>query len=395
MTTPSATPASKLKRLAAWIDERTPMTATWKANTRLATYYAPKNINFWSFFGTLAILVLINQLITGIFLTMHYKPDASLNDSGVPLAFASIEYIMRDVPWGWLIRYLHSSGASALLILVYLHMYRSVLYSSYLKPRELTWLFGMLLFLALVAQTFVGYLMPWGQLSFWAAQVIVNAFSQIPGVGPEFTLWLRGDYVVSDATLNRFFSFHVIGFPALLCWILVQHIPYTIKDLRYFLAFCLICAAIVFLAPEAGGYFLEYNNFTQANPLQTPQHIAPLWYFTSYYSILRAITYPLFGIDAKFWGVLGMLLAMVIFAALPWLDKSQGQMIRKKGPIFKLALGLFVIAFAGLSYLGTVPTTPQRLVLAQICTALYFGFFLLMPIYSRLDRPKAGTGEVA
>ena len=380
----------KLQRFVAWIDERTPMSATWKANTKLATYYAPKNINLWSFFGTLAILVLINQLITGIFLTMHYKPDASLNESGVAVAFASIEYIMRDVPWGWLIRYLHSTGASALLILVYLHMYRSVLYSSYLNQRELTWLFGMLIFLALMAQTFVGYLMPWGQLSFWAGQVVINAFSQLPVIGPELTLWLRGDYVVSDATLNRFFSFHVIGFPALLCWLLVTHVPYTVKDIRYFLVFFLVCAAVVFFAPEAGGYFIEYNNFIQANPLQTPPHIAPLWYFTSYYSILRAITYPLFGIDAKFWGVIGMMLAMVIFAALPWLDKSRGRMIRQKGPVFKLALALFVMAFVTLSYLGTIPTTPQRLMLAQICTALYFGFFLLMPFYSRLGQPKAG-----
>ncbi len=377
-----------LRGLVAWIDERTPLTATWKANTRLATYYAPKNTNYWWFMGTTAIMVLINQLITGIFLTMHYKPDASLNESGVPLAFASVEYIMRDVPWGWLIRYMHSTGASVLLLLVYLHMFRSMLYGSYAKPRELTWLLGTLIFLLLVGQTFVGYLMPWGQLSFWAAQVIINAFSQIPLIGSDFVLWLRGDYVVSDATLNRFFSFHVIAFPALLLWLLVKHVRYTVKDIRFFLAFFLACAAVVFFAPEAGGYFLEYNNFAQANPLQTPQHIEPLWYFTSYYSILRSITYPFFGINAKFWGVMGMLASMVIFALLPWLDRSQGRMVRQRGPIFKLALAFFVVAFVTLSYLGTMPTDPQRLVLAQICTAIYFAFFLLMPIYSRLDKPK-------
>jgi len=388
-----ATVNTRLGGLIAWIDERTPLTTTWKSATRLAGYYAPKNVTFWYFFGTLAIVVLISQLVTGIFLTMHYKPDASLNESGVPLAFASVEYIMRDVPWGWLIRYLHSTGASALLILVYLHMFRSVLYSSYIKPRELTWLLGMTIFIGLAAQTFVGYLMPWGQLSFWAAQVIVNAFSQIPFFGPDFTLWLRGDYVIGDATLNRFFSFHVIAFPALLLWLLFQHIPHTVKDIRIFLGFLTVCVAIVFYLPEMGGYFLEYNNFTQANPLQTPQHIAPLWYFTSYYSILRAITYPLFGIDAKLWGVLGMLAAMVIFALLPWLDKSRGMSFRQKGPIFKVALAIFVVSFVTLSYLGTVPTDPLRLLLAQICTAIYFAFFLLMPIYSRMDNPRGDAGR--
>ncbi|MBI5922645.1 MAG: cytochrome b N-terminal domain-containing protein [Betaproteobacteria bacterium] len=386
---------TKLGGLVAWIDERTPLTATWKSATRLAGYYAPKNVTFWYLFGTLAIVVLVSQLITGIFLTMHYKPNTSLNESGIPLAFASVEYIMRDVPWGWLIRYLHSTGASVLLILVYLHMFRSILFSVYQKPRELTWLLGMAIFIGLAAQTFVGYLMPWGQLSFWAAQVIINAFSQLPFLGQDFTIWLRGDYVVSDATLNRFFSFHVIAFPAALLWLLIHHVPHTVKDIRYFLAFLIVCVAVIFFRPEAGGYFLEYNNFTQANPLQTPQHIAPLWYFTSYYSILRSITYPLFSIDAKLWGVLGMFASMLIFALLPWLDKSSGKTIRQKGPIFKLALALFVVAFAALSYLGTVPTDPQRLLLAQICTFIYFAFFLLMPIYSRMDKPRSNEGRGA
>ena len=387
--------ATKLRNLVAWIDERTPFTATYRRHSRLVTYYPPKNTNFWSFLGTLAILVLVGQLVTGIFLTMHYKPDAALDDSGVPAAFASVEYIMRDVPWGWLIRYLHSTGASALLLLVYLHMCRSMLYSSYLKPRELTWQLGMLVLLGLMAQTFVGYLLPWGQLSYWAAEVIINLFSQIPLVGPDFTLWLRGDYVVGDATLTRFFAFHVIGFPALLLYLLIQHVPYTVKDIRFFLVFFILCLAVVFFAPEFGGYFLEYNNFTPANPLQTPEHIGPLWYFTSYYSILRAITYPLFGVDAKFWGAIGMFAAMLIFALLPWLDRSEGSTVRNKGPIFKLALGLFVVAFVTLSYLGTVPVTPQRLVVAQVCTAIYFAFFLLMPVYSRWDVRMAGRGGPA
>jgi ubiquinol-cytochrome c reductase cytochrome b subunit len=382
-------------RLVAWVDERTPLTATWRRHSRIATYYAPKNSNFWSFLGTLAILVLVGQLVTGIFLTMHYKPDASLDESGMPAAFASVEYIMRDVPWGWLIRYLHSTGASALLILVYLHMYRSVLYSSYLKPRELTWQLGMLVFVCLMAQTFVGYLLPWGQLSYWAAEVIINLFSQIPVVGPDLTLWLRGDYVVGDPTLTRFFALHVIGLPALLLYLLLQHVPYTVKDVRFFIAFFILCLAVVFFAPELGGYFLEYNNFTPANPLQTPEHIGPLWYFTSYYSILRSVTFPLFGIDAKFWGAIVMVAAMLIFAALPWLDRSEGSTVRKKGPVFKLVLALFVVAFAALSYLGTVPVTPSRLFVAQLCTVVYFAFFLLMPVYSTWDARIARRRELA
>lgn len=387
---------NRFERFVAWVDARTPLSATFKKHTRLVTYYAPKHTRVWSLLGTLAIVVLIGQLVTGVFLTMHYKPDASLDEAGLPRAFASVEYIMRDVPWGWLIRYAHSTGASALLILIYLHMFRSVLFSSYRKPRELTWQLGMLLLLGMMAQTFVGYLLPWGQLSYWAAQVIINAFSTVPYVGEQLTLWIRGDYVVSDPTLTRFFAFHVIGFPALLIYLLVKHVPYTLKDLRFFGVFFLVCNAVVFFLPELGGYFLEFNNFTPANPLVTPQHIGPLWYFTAYYSILRAITYPLFGIDAKFWGVLGMSIAMVIFAALPWLDRSEGDTVRKKGPIFKVALALFVIAFVTLGYLGTVEVTHDRLLIAQVCTAIYFGFFLLMPIYSRWDgRRAAATGGEA
>jgi len=412
--------ASKMKGLLDWVDERFPLTSSWKAH--LAEYYAPKNFNFWYFFGSLALLVLVNQIVTGIFLTMHYKPDASLNASGVPVAFASIEYIMRDVPWGWLIRYMHSTGASAFFIVVYLHMFRGLLYGSHRKPRELIWIFGMLIFLCLMAEAFFGYLLPWGQMSFWGAQVIVNMFSAIPLVGPDLSLWLRGDFVVGDATLNRFFAFHVIAVPLVLLGLVVAHvialhevgsnnpdgieikkhkdergipldgIPfhpyYTVKDIVGVVVFLMVFSAVIFFMPEGGGYFLESNNFIQANPLQTPPHISPLWYFTPYYSILRSITYPLFGLDAKFWGVIGMGAAVVIFFFLPWLDRSPVKSIRYKGPIFKTALALFVGVFCILGYLGMQEPTPARLVVSQICAVIYFGFFILMPIYSKLDKCK-------
>ena len=412
--------ASKMKGLVDWIDERFPLTSSWKAH--LAEYYAPKNFNFWYFFGSLALLVLVNQIVTGIFLTMNYKPDASLNASGVPVAFASVEYIMRDVSWGWLIRYMHSVGASSFFIVVYLHMFRGLLYGSHRKPRELIWIFGMLIFLCLMAEAFFGYLLPWGQMSFWGAQVIVNMFSAIPLVGPDLSLWLRGDFVVGDATLNRFFAFHVIAVPLVLLGLVVAHvialhevgsnnpdgieikkhkdergvpldgIPfhpyYTVKDIVGVVVFLMVFSAVIFFAPEGGGYFLEANNFIQANPLQTPPHIAPLWYFTPYYSILRSITYPLFGLDAKFWGVIGMGSAVVIFCFLPWLDRSPVKSIRYKGPIFKTALALFVAVFFILGYLGMQEPTPARLIVSKICAVIYFGFFLLMPIYSKLDKCK-------
>ncbi|AMO38841.1 Cytochrome b [Thauera humireducens] len=409
-----------------WIDERFPLTSSIKGH--LTEYYAPKNFNFWYFFGSLALLVLVIQILTGIFLVMHYKPDASLNAAGVPVAFASVEYIMREVPGGWLIRYLHSTGASAFFVVVYLHMFRGLLYGSYRKPRELIWIFGTLIFLVLMAEAFMGYLLPWGQMSFWGAQVIVNLFSAIPVIGPDLSLVIRGDFVVSDATLNRFFSFHVIAVPLVLIGLVAAHIIalhevgsnnpdgveikkkkdangipldgipfhpyYTVKDIVGVVAFLFFFSAVVFFAPEAGGYFLEFNNFLPADPLTTPPHIAPVWYFTPFYSILRAVTYPLFGLDAKFWGVVAMGASVVIIAFLPWLDRSPVKSIRYKGPIFKIALVIFVICFFILGYLGVLPPTPGRTLVSQICSVLYFAFFLLMPWYSKLDKCKAEPERV-
>ena len=403
-----------------WIDERFPLTSTWKAH--LSEYYAPKNFNFWYFFGSLALMVLVIQIVTGIFLVMHYKPDASLNASGIPVAFASVEYIMREVPGGWLIRYLHSTGASAFFIVVYLHMFRGLLYGSYRKPRELIWIFGTLIFLALMAEAFMGYLLPWGQMSYWGAQVIVNLFSAIPIIGPDLSLVIRGDFVIGDATLNRFFSFHVIAVPLVLIGLVLAHIValhevgsnnpdgveikkkkdatgkpldgipfhpyYTVKDIVGVVVFLFFFSAVVFFMPEGGGYFLEYNNFIPADPLKTPPHIAPVWYFTPFYSILRAVTYPLFGLDAKFWGVVAMGASVVIIAFLPWLDRSPVKSIRYKGPIFKIALVIFLICFFILGYLGVLAPTPGRTLVSQICSVLYFAFFLLMPWYSKLDKCK-------
>ena len=411
---------TKSQALLNWIDERFPLTSSIKGH--LTEYYAPKNFNFWYFFGSLALLVLVIQILTGIFLVMHYKPDASLNASGVPVAFASVEYIMREVPGGWLIRYLHSTGASAFFVVVYLHMFRGLLYGSYRKPRELIWIFGTLIFLVLMAEAFMGYLLPWGQMSFWGAQVIVNLFSAIPLIGPDLALVIRGDFVVSDATLNRFFSFHVIAVPLVLIGLVVAHIIalhevgsnnpdgveikkkkdangipldgipfhpyYTVKDIVGVVAFLFFFSAVVFFAPEGGGYFLEYNNFIPADPLKTPPHIAPVWYFTPFYSILRAVTYPLFGLDAKFWGVVAMGASVVIIAFLPWLDRSPVKSMRYKGPIFKAAVAIFVVCFIILGYLGVLPPTPGRTLVSQICSVLYFAFFLLMPWYSKLDKCK-------
>ena len=413
-----------------WVDERFPLTSNWKAH--LSEYYAPKNFNFWYFFGSLAMLVLAIQIITGIFLTMHYKPDAALNASGVPVAFASVEYIMRDVPWGWLIRYMHSTGASAFFLVVYLHMFRGLLYGSYRKPRELIWLFGIGIFLCLMGEAFFGYLLPWGQMSFWGAQVIVNLFSAIPLIGNDLSIWLRGDYVVGDATLNRFFAFHVIAMPLVLIGLVGAHIIalhevgsnnpdgveikkhkdangipldgipfhpyYSVKDIVGVVVFLMVFSVVVFFMPEFGGYSLEYNNFFPADPLVTPPHIAPVWYFTPYYSLLRAVTYPLFGIDAKFWGVVAMGASTLIIALLPWLDRSPVKSIRYRGPVFKRWLTAFVVSFLVLGYLGTEPTNvwgqfgawlggvERATVVSRICTVIYFAFFLLMPWYSRMDK---------
>ncbi len=442
----------KLKALLDWIDDRFPLTATWKAH--LSEYYAPKNFNFWYYFGSLALFVLVIQIVTGIFLTMNYKPDAAQ-------AFASVEYIMREVPWGWWIRYMHSTGASFFFICVYLHMFRAMLYGSYRNPRELLWIFGMLIFLCLMAEAFFGYLLPWGQMSYWGAQVIVNLFDAIPVIGPKLAIWIRGDFVVSDATLNRFFAYHVIAVPLALLALVAAHllalhevgssnpdgveiknvkdpktgkpldgIPfhpyYTVKDTFGVVVFLIVFSMVVFFAPDAGGYFLEHNNFIPADPLKTPEHIAPVWYFTPYYSILRATTdefvlwalapgvvafallivwsvkssatritvgvtaivllLGLLTLDAKVWGVVLMGASVMIFFFMPWLDRSPVRSIRYKGPITKTALTLFVIVFFALGYLGTESVTEGRTLAAQVGTAVYFLFFFLMPWYSKMDK---------
>ncbi|MBS0353282.1 MAG: cytochrome bc complex cytochrome b subunit [Proteobacteria bacterium] len=417
---------TKAQAVLDWVDARFPLTSSIKGH--LTEYYAPKNFNFWYFFGSLALLVLVIQIVTGIFLVMHYKPDAALNASGIPAAFASVEYIMRDVPGGWIIRYLHSTGASAFFVVVYLHMFRGLLYGSYRKPRELIWVFGTLIFLALMAEAFMGYLLPWGQMSFWGAQVIVNLFSAIPVIGPDLSIVIRGDFVVSDATLNRFFSFHVIAVPLILIGLVVAHIValhevgsnnpdgveikkkkgadghpldgipfhpyYTVKDIVGVVGFLIVFSFIVFFAPEGGGYFLEYNNFIPADPLKTPPHIAPVWYFTPFYSLLRAMVWPLFGLDAKFWGVVAMGAGVVILAFLPWLDRSPVKSIRYRGPIYKSLLTLFVIAFGILGFLGTKPPSyaffgviPGAPV-AQLFSLYYFLFFITMPWWSKMDKCK-------
>jgi len=414
-----------LRPVMTWIDERFPMSKMVREH--LTEYYAPKNFNFWYFFGGLAIVVLAIQILSGIFLTMHYKPDAEK-------AFASVEYIMRDVPLGWLIRYVHSTGASLFFVVIYLHMFRALLYGLYRKPRELLWIFGMVIYLCLMAEAFFGYLLPWGQMSYWGAQVIVNLFGAVPLIGPDLAVWIRGDYVVSDATLNRFFALHVIAVPIALLGLVVAHIIslhevgsnnpdgidikknkdpatgkpldgipfhpyYTVKDIFGLVIFLIIFASIVFFAPEMGGYFLEHNNFIPADPLKTPAHIAPVWYFTPFYSILRAVP-PMFG--SQFPGVLAMGGAVVILFLLPWLDRSPVRSIRYKGPLFKVSLTVFVISFLLLGYLGLKPTniwgqvggTDVATVVAQLCTALYFLFFLSLPIVSKLDRTKAEPDRV-
>ena len=405
--------ASAAEKLLTWVDNRFPATKLY--NEHLAEYYAPKNFNFLYFFGVLSMLVLVIQILTGIFLTMHYKPDAAI-------AFASVEYIMRDVPWGWLIRYMHSTGASAFFIVVYMHMFRGLIYGSYRKPRELVWLFGCAIFLALMGEAFMGYLLPWGQMSYWGAQVIVNLFSAIPFIGPDLALLIRGDYVVGDATLNRFFAFHVIAVPLVLLGLVVAHIIalhevgsnnpdgieikahkdangkpldgipfhpyYTVHDIMGVMGFLLVFTAIIFFAPEFGGYFLEYNNFIPADPLKTPLHIAPVWYFTPYYSMLRANTFNFFWLDAKFWGVVMMGAAVIILFFLPWLDRSPVRSMRYRPTLHKVILGVFIVAFLVLGYLGTQAPDSVTTVIAQIGTLIYFGFFLAMPWWSRMGKFK-------
>jgi len=440
-------------KLLNWVDNRFPASKLY--NEHLGDYFAPKNFNFWYVFGALSLLVLVIQIVTGIFLTMHYKPDAAL-------AFGSVEYIMRDVPWGWLIRYMHSTGASAFFIVVYMHMFRGLIYGSYRKPRELVWLFGCGIFLCLMAEAFMGYLLPWGQMSYWGAQVIVNLFAAVPFVGPDLALLIRGDYVVGDATLNRFFSFHVIAVPLVLLGLVVAHIIalhevgsnnpdgveikatkgadghpldgipfhpyYTVHDIFAVSMFLMVFTAIIFFAPEFGGYFLEYNNFIPADPLKTPLHIAPVWYFTPYYSMLRAITSEMvlvliacvvgaaavsvlkikmpaifkiiivgaaaavtammLSIDAKFWGVVIMGGAVVILFFLPWLDNCAVKSIRYRPSWHKYLYGIFVVNFIVLAYLGVQPPSAIGERVSQVGTLFYFGFFLLMPWWSKMGETK-------
>ena len=451
--------ASAGAKLLNWVDNRFPLTKLLEEH--VTKYYAPKNFNFWYAFGSLALFVLVIQIVTGIFLTMHYKPDAAL-------AFASVEYIMRDVPGGWWIRYMHSTGASAFFIVVYLHMYRGLIYGSYRKPRELIWIFGCAIFLCLMAEAFFGYLLPWGQMSYWGAQVIVNLFAAVPFIGPDLALLIRGDYVVGDATLNRFFAFHVIAIPLVLIGLVAAHIMalhevgsnnpdgvdikankdaagipldgipfhpfYTVHDIFALSIFLTIFFAIVFFAPEMGGYFLEYNNFIPADPLKTPAHIAPVWYFTAFYSMLRATNDVLVNVfcllaaaaavwtylksslsqklkiatlvaalvacvllktfDAKFWGVVVMGGGVIILFFLPWLDKSPVKSIRYRPDWHKWAYGVFVAFFFVLSYLGIQAPTTVGTLIAQAGTLYYFGFFLLMPWWSQLGTFKSVPDRV-
>ncbi len=468
--------ASIAQQLTVWTQNRFP-TAFDAYRVHMSEYYAPKNFNFWYYFGVLAMVVLVIQIVTGIFLTMHYKPDAAQ-------AFASVDYIMRDVPWGWLVRYMHSTGASAFFVVVYLHMFRGLLYGSYRKPRELVWLFGCGIFLCLMAEAFFGYLLPWGQMSYWGAQVIVNLFAAVPFIGPDLALLIRGDYVVGDATLNRFFAFHVIAVPLVLLGLVVAHIfalhdvgsnnpdgieikakkdpktgipldgipfhpYYTVHDIVGVGVFLMIFSAIIFFAPELGGYFLEYNNFIPADPLKTPLHIAPVWYFTPFYSMLRATNDTLMGVlclilvaatvlmvlrarlngvakltlvgvavltlvmfgglkalvalfgvapdalsaflagfDAKFWGVVVMGAAVVILFFLPWLDRSPARSIRYRPTWHMVVYAVFVVVFLLLGWLGIEPPSEMKTLMAQVGTVFYFGFFLLMPWWSQLGTFK-------
>ena len=450
---PAGAPA--LVQVSTWLENRFP-TAFDAYKVHMSEYYAPKNFNFWYFFGALSLLVLVIQIVTGIFLVMHYKPDAAK-------AFESVEYIMRDVPWGWLVRYMHSTGASAFFICVYLHMFRGLIYGSYRKPRELVWIFGCAIFLCLMAEAFMGYLLPWGQMSYWGAQVIINLFAAIPFIGNDLSLLIRGDYVVGDATLNRFFSFHVIAVPLVLLGLVVAHllalhdvgsnnpdgveikarknpktgipldgIPfhpyYTVHDVMGVSVFLMLFSAVVFLAPEMGGYFLEANNYIPADPLKTPSHIAPVWYFTPYYSMLRAVTDDMVNVfvglvgvagvlaflmgglkgiwkfvplvaavvlavllktfDAKFWGVVIMGAAVMILFGLPWFDRSPVKSIRYRPGWNKILYGMFVLVFVVLGYLGIKPPSVVGTLMSQAGTLFYFGFFLLMPWWSRLGEFK-------
>ncbi len=397
---------SNSNNLLGWIDARFPLTKMWEDH--LAKYYAPKNFNFWYFFGSLALVVLVIMIVSGIFLTMQYNADGEK-------AFSSIEYIMRDVEWGWLLRYIHSTGASFFFIIVYMHMFRGMMYGSYQKPRELIWLFGMLIFVAMMAEAFMGYLLPWGQMSYWGAQVIISLFGAIPVIGDDITLWIRGDYVISGDTLNRFFALHVAAVPLVLLMLVVMHILalhevgsnnpdgveikdfkdedgvpldgipfhpyYTVKDIVGVVVFLILFSIVIFFMPEMNGYFLEYANFTPANPFKTPEHIAPVWYFTPFYAILRAV-------PDKLLGVIGMFAAIIILFLLPWLDRGKVRSIRYRSTAFKGLLVMFVISFFALAYLGAIPSTETRTWFSRLFTVGYFGYFIGLWVISKNENTK-------
>lgn len=396
-----------MKKVFNWLDARFPLMSTWKRY--FSAYYLPKNLNFFYFFGSLALVVLANQLITGLWLTMFYTPNAEQ-------AFSSIEYIMRDVNYGWLLRYMHSTGASAFFIVIYLHMFRGLLYGSYQRPRELVWILGMLLYVLLLAAAFLGYLLPWGQMSYWGAEVITSLVGGIPYIGEYLMVWLRGDYSVSNTTLQRFFAFHVIAVPFLLVFLAFLHVValhkvgsnnpegidinqtlnkqgkpldgipfhpyYVVKDFVGVIAFLILFFAVVFFAPEMGGYFLEQSNFAPANPMMTPDHIAPMWYMSPFYAILRAI-------PDRLLGIICMGSSILLLFLLPWLDRSPVRSMRYKGMGSRVMLSIGVIAFLVLGYLGTIPVNPERLLIARICTVFYFSYFLLMPLYTRWETVRS------
>ncbi len=402
--------AEQKNALMTWIDDRFPLSETYEYH--MSKYYAPKNFNFWYYFGVLSFVMLILQLVTGIFLTMNYKPDGAA-------AFSSVEYIMRDVDYGWLIRYMHSTGASFFFIVVYLHMFRGLMYGSYQKPRELIWVFGMLIYVALMAEAFMGYLLPWGQMSYWGAQVILSLFNTIPWIGPALTEWVRGDFIVSDITLNRFFAFHVIAVPLILVALVFLHIValhhvgsnnpdgvdikkkkgadgipldgipfhpyYTVKDTFGTGVFFIVFFAVVFFAPEMGGYFLEHANFIPADPLKTPEHIAPVWYFTPFYAMLRA-TPSMFG--SAFPGVMVMGGAIVVLFFLPWIDRGKVRSIRYRSPAFKYNLILLAIAFVVLGYYGLQAPTDLGTILSRLFTVVYFGYFVALWVISGDENTK-------
>jgi ubiquinol-cytochrome c reductase cytochrome b subunit len=398
-------------KIMAWIDDRLPVTQTYEKH--MSKYYAPKNFNFWYFFGVLSMLMLVNQILTGVWLTMQFTPSAEA-------AFASVEYIMRDVEWGWLIRYMHSTGATFFFIAIYLHMMRAVLYGSYQKPRELIWIFGMAIYLALMAEAFMGYVLPWGQMSYWGAQVIISLFSVMP-YGDLLTEWIRGDFLISGATLNRFFALHVVAVPLVIVALVVMHllalhevgsnnpdgvdikklkdeqgkpldgIPfhpyYTVHDLVGIVVFLMVFCTVMFFFPEGNGFMLEYANFEPANGLKTPEHIAPVWYFGAFYAILRAVPDKLLGVAA-------MGGAIAVLFVLPWLDRSPVRSWRYKGIISRIFIVVFGITFVILTWLGTQPSSGLFLglidntLMAQICSVIYFAFFLLMPFYSSMEKTK-------